>query len=108
MQYRTLRYLLFAIPNGAMLSGNQAKRAITGKRMKDEGVVPGVADLFLSIPSGDLCGLYIEMETPKGRKQDSQKEFERSAIDAGYGYTICRSLIEFQAAIKKYLDNGEY
>ena len=107
-QYRKLRFLLFAIPNGAMLNGTQSQRAMSGKRMKEEGVVSGVADLFLSVPSGDVCGLYIEMKTKTGRQTDSQKEFEQSVLEAGYGYVICRSLEQFQDVVRNYLENAEY
>jgi hypothetical protein len=107
-KYRKVYNLLFSIPNGAKLAGNQQQRARQGKRLKSEGLVPGVADLFLAIPSGDLCGLFIEMKTKKGRQQDSQKAFERSVIEAGYGYVICRSLEDFQNAVLEYLNNGNY
>ena len=108
LQYRKKRHLLFAIPNGAKLAGDQKRRAITGKRLKEEGLVPGVADLFLSIPSGDLCGLYIEMKTKTGRQQDSQKEFERAVREVGYGYAICRSEKDFERIVTQYLNNGTY
>ena len=42
-QYPEFKNVLFAIPNGG-------KRNIsTAKRLKSEGVVPGVADLFLAV-----------------------------------------------------------
>ena len=108
MQYRYKRRVLFAIPNGAKLSGNQTQRAITGKRMKEEGLVPGVADLFLSIASGEYHGLYLEAKTATGRQSDSQKEFEQDVISEGYGYALFRSLPEFQAIVRTYLNEGVY
>lgn len=107
-QYRKKWRLLFAIPNGAKLSGTQKQRAIQANRLKAEGMLPGAADLFLAIPSGDLCGLFIEMKTEKGRQQDSQKEFERSVIPEGYGYVICRSFDDFKSAVENYLESGVY
>lgn len=106
IQHRKL--LLFAIPNGAKLSGSQEQRAISGRRLKNEGLVPGVADLFLMVPSGDYAGLFLEAKTKTGRQQDSQKEFEKNCLGAGYGYAIFRSLGEFQAIIKGYLEGGVY
>jgi hypothetical protein len=106
IQYRKL--MLFAIPNGAKLSGNQEQRAISGRRLKLEGVVPGVADLFLMVPSGDYCGLFLEAKTETGRQQDSQKEFEAAALSAGYGYAVFRSLGEFQYIVRSYLNDGIY
>lgn len=77
-------------------------------RLKSEGLVPGSADLFLSIPSGDYSGLYIEMKTPKGKQSESQVKFEEAVLGAGYGYALPRSLDEFMKIVKNYLDNGEY
>lgn len=108
LQYRQFRFLLFAIPNGSKLAGNQTQRAIQGKRLKAEGLVAGVSDLFLSVPSGDLAGLYMEAKTETGRQSDSQKEFEAAVLEAGYGYCIFRSLPDFQSKVKSYLENGSY
>lgn len=100
--------LLFAIPNGSKLAGNQKQRAIQGKRLKAEGLVAGVADLFLSVPSGQYHGLYLEAKTEKGRQQDSQKAFEESVLSAGYGYAIFRSEAEFISIVTTYLEEGYY
>jgi len=96
--------LLFSSLNGIKLSGG----AKQGARLKRAGMTAGVADLFLSIPSGDLAGLYIEMKTPKGRQQPNQKEFEKVVVKYGYGYAIPRSLEEFKKIVKEYLETGKY
>ena len=90
-------YVLFAVPNG----GNRS--AITGAILKAEGVMPGVADLFLAHASCGLHGLFIEMKDTKGRQSDSQKAFEEKALAAGYGYVVCRSFEEFQDEIQQYI-----
>ena len=108
LQYPKFKMLLFAIPNGAVLKGDYVQRAKQMNRLKSEGLVPGSADLFLSIPSGDYSGLYIEMKTPKGRQSENQKKFEESVLSVGYGYALPRSLDEFMKIVKSYLDNGEY
>lgn len=102
--YPTKRMLLFSSLNGLKLAGG----AKQGARLKRAGMTAGVADLFLSIPSGDLCGLYIEMKTPKGRQQPNQKEFEAEVIKHGYGYCLPRSLEEFKKCVINYLEKGEY
>lgn len=108
LQYPKYKRLLFAIPNGARLYGNKLQRVKQWKKLEKEGAVPGAADLFLSIPSGDLAGLYIEMKTPKGVQSGKQKQFEQDALNAGYGYAMPRSFEEFERIIKNYLNNGEY
>jgi hypothetical protein len=91
-------YILFAIPNGGR------RRKIEASIMKGEGVLPGVADLFLALPSGKYNGLFIEMKTSGGRQSPSQKDFEERAIFSGYGYVICRSVNEFIDTINNYLN----
>lgn len=108
LQYPKKRKLLIAIPNGAVLRGDAKQRAIQMNRMKAEGLVPGAADLFLSIPSGDLAGLYIEMKTKKSAQSKEQKIFEVEAVQAGYGYVLARSLDQFMSIVKRYLEHGDY
>lgn len=100
--------LLFAIPNGAKLAGTPLQRAKAWKRLEAEGARPGVADLFLAVPSGDLCGLFIEMKTEIGRQSAEQREFEADAVGAGYGYVITRDLEAFIKIVQNYLENGVY
>lgn len=106
--YPRQEMLLFSSLNGVQTSGKTKKqRAIQGARLNAAGRVRGVADLFLSIPSGELCGLYIEMKTPTGTQSKEQKEFERQVIERGYGYVMPRSLEEFKRLVKTYLEAGE-
>lgn len=95
--YPKLARLLFSVPNGG------ARKPIEGAIMKAEGTVAGVADLLLLFPSKLHHGLAIEMKTPKGRQQPSQKLWQTDAEWAGYKYVICRSLDDFMTEIRAYL-----
>lgn len=97
MQYPEYARLLFAIPNGG------ARDAITGRRMKEEGVVAGVADMFLAMPCGQRHGLFIEMKTGKGVQSNPQKEFQKSVTAAGYDYVIARSIEEFMYYVNGWI-----
>lgn len=108
LQHSRKKKLLFAIPNGAALKGDAKQRAIQMNRLKAEGLVPGAADLFLSIPSGDLAGLYIETKTEKGDQSELQKDFEIEVVAVGYGYVLARSLDQFINIITNYLEHGNY
>lgn len=103
-RYPKLQKLLFAIPNGANLQGG----AKEWNRLLAEGAVPGAADLFLSVPSGDLAGLYIEMKTKRGTQKPEQAAFERAVVEEGYGYVMPRSTQQFDDVVKKYLETGDY
>lgn len=98
LQYPAWRGLLFAVPNGAR------RDCITGKRLKDEGVLPGVSDLLLLYPSGPYHALCIEMKTPKGRQSVAQTQWQDTVQKAGCKYTVCRSLDDFITTIREYLD----
>ena len=83
---------IFAIPNGGQRSRTEA--AI----MKGEGVMAGVADLFVMQKNGK--GLFIEMKTAEGVQTAYQKEFENTCKRHGYGYAICRGIDDFIHIIK--------
>lgn len=97
LQYPKLAKLLFAVGNGG--KRNKIEAAI----MKGEGVTAGVADLLLLFPNSKYHGLAIEMKTPTGKQQDTQKEWQKLVEAVGYKYVLCRSFEQFQAVINSYL-----
>ena len=95
-----LKGRLFAVPNGGR------RDAVTASRLKDEGVVAGVADLMLMVTNHYYCALLVEMKTEKGRQSESQKEWERIITSGNeYKYVVCRSLDDFMKEINEYLNN---
>ena len=98
-QYPHLRMLLFH-PRNENVSGR-----VQGAIAKAEGVVAGVADLILLLPSESYNCLAIELKTEKGRQSASQQKFESYITAASGLYVICRSLESFKDVIKKYLEN---
>lgn len=97
LQYPELRMLLFAVPNGG--ARNKREAGI----MKAEGVTAGVADMLFLYANTRFHGLCIEFKTPKGRQQDSQKQFQKAVERAGYKYIIVRSFDEFMHAINNHM-----
>lgn len=92
--------LIFAIPNGG------ARSAITGARLRDEGVTAGVPDLFLCAAKGEFHGLFIEMKTPTGKLSAAQKQVAVQIVQEGYSFAVCRSFDEFRQIITEYLSEG--
>lgn len=74
---------VFAVPNGG------ARDAITGKRLKCEGVLAGVPDLVI-VGKGEV--FFVEIKTPTGKQSDSQKEFQREVEARGFKYLLWRSV----------------
>ncbi len=95
----------FAIPNGG------SRNLITGKRLKMEGVTRGVPDCMIAIPTmhqGLLGkkyrgGLFIEFKVGSNRPTKEQAEFILRLRAKGYEATVCYTLEEAQAVVKKYL-----
>ena len=96
-QYPELQGLLFAVPNGGR------RDAVTGAKLKAEGVIAGVSDLILLVPSCNHGALMIEMKTGKGRQSEEQKRWQTIVERMGYRYVVCRSLDDFIKEIKNYL-----
>lgn len=75
----TIGDYLFAVPNGMPLVSRLA-----GKRLVDEGMKKGVADLFLPIMRGGCGGMWIEMKAPGKRPRPEQNQWLQRMANAGY------------------------
>lgn len=95
-QYPEVKWI-YAIPNGGL------RGAITGNRLKAEGVKSGVSDICLPFSRQNYHGFYIEMKKPKGKESPEQKEFGAFLASEGYLYTMCDSWEKARDAIKWYL-----
>lgn len=97
MQYPNLKNVLFAVPNAARRSQRM------GVYMKEEGMLPGVADLILLKNNHSYNTLCIEMKTSQGVQSYTQKKWQTSVEDNGNKYVVCRSLENFIQEINDYL-----
>lgn len=96
-RYKLPEALLFAIPNGGYRS------AITGARLKAEGVRAGIPDMFLAYPSGAFHGLFLELKVKGGRLSDSQKANIEKLRQQGYAVFVPYGFTEAREVIEKYL-----
>jgi len=85
IQYRYELYA-FAIPN----AGQRSPRI--GKRMKDEGMRAGVADICVMLKGGKV--IWVELKTAKGRLSPAQKDFRLICRSLGHTYLLARSVSE--------------
>ena len=90
--------LLHAIGNGGK------RNLIEAVRMKREGVLAGVSDIFLPVSRGGFHGLYIELKVGKGKASDSQEWWIAETTKQGYYSTVCYGWVEASETIKKYLE----
>lgn len=98
-QYPLYANCLWAIPNGGI---RHIKTAI---RLKREGALSGVSDLFLMIPKGNFHGAFIEMKAKKGKIQENQLKFIKLAKTMGYEGVICYGFQEAKEFIQNYLNS---
>lgn len=83
---------IFAIPNG----GHRNK--ITAAKLKAEGVLPGVPDLF--VPEFNL---WIEMKRQKGGKlSDSQKAMRTYLMSCGHDFLMCQGFEDAKQQISDF------
>lgn len=84
--------IFWAVPNGGSRSQITTKSgrkfSLEGKRLKDEGVKAGVADMMILWEGRLIC---LEVKTEKGRQSTAQKEWEAEVTEAGGLYKIVRS-----------------
>lgn len=95
-QYPELRWL-FHIPNGG------ARDAITGARLKAEGVKPGVPDLCLPVARQGHTALYVEMKYGRNKPAPVQEEWLTGLTDLGARCVVCYSAQEAFTEIMAYL-----
>lgn len=90
--------IFWATPNGSSrkqkTGKNGRKFSLEGKRLKDEGVKPGVSDLMILCEGRLIC---LEVKTEKGRQSPAQKEWEQEVTAAGGLYKVVRSTDDVRA-----------
>lgn len=99
LQYKQYANYLWAIPNGGV------RHIGTAVKLKREGVISGVPDLFLMIPKAGWHGMFIEMKIKGGKVTDNQKQFMGMATLMGYQAVVCWSFDEAKQAITNYLQS---
>jgi len=87
--------LIFAIPNGGM------RNKITAAKLKAEGVVPGIPDLF--VPEWRL---WVEMKRKKGGVVSQDQREVISSLEAlGYPIIIGRGAENAKEQIARFYEN---
>lgn len=94
---------LHAVPNGAKLpwrrNAKGQRYSPEAIRLKQEGLTPGIPDLYLPFPAHNHHGLYIELKRPGkiADVRDGQSEFMAYAESVGY---LCQVHDSFEGIIE--------
>jgi len=87
---------MFAVPNGGKRSFSVAKK------LKAEGVKRGVPDLFLPVPKGLFCGLWIEMKAKDGKLSADQILWRDFLTAKSYAWKVCYGCNEAIKTVQWY------
>lgn len=94
-----------AIPNGGH------RNLLVARKMKAEGVKPGIPDVILPVARHGFHGLFLEMKTEanrpkhggKGGCSDVQIRWHEALRDRGYKVAVCYGFEEARKTIVDYL-----
>lgn len=89
--------LLHSIPNGGKRNAREAAR------LKKEGALAGVSDIFLPVSRCGYHGLYIELKVKGGKLSDNQRWWIEETTKQGYYSTVCFGWEDACKVIKVYL-----
>jgi len=91
--------VVFAIPNGGLRSKTEAAR------LKAEGVLAGVPDLFVAESQRGFQGLFVEVKRDgAGRVSGPQRRIHRLLIERGYAVLLAdRGLEDAWTEVDSYL-----
>lgn len=101
-QYNDIKELLFSIPNGIPLANQNIRTKIYNK-LKEEGLQPGVPDLFLAVGNSIYNGMFIEIKSKRDRLRKKQVDMIRALEQQNYKCVVVRSVDEFIAIVDEYL-----
>ena len=89
--------MMFAIPNGG-------KRSIgVAVKMKAEGVKRGVPDIFLPVPIGQWCGMFLEMKVRQGGQVSKEQRAFMTDLDTRYRVAVAHGAEHASNLIESYL-----
>ena len=100
MQFVALNPLL---KNVVIHIANEGSRTSQyGRRLKQMGMMPGVADLFVALARRGYHGAWLELKSRDGIISFKQKAFLENMADQGYYTKVCFSLDEAIEVMKWY------
>lgn len=83
---------------------NEGKRsALTGSRLKQAGLKPGVPDIVLPVARGGYIGLYIELKYGRNKTTDNQKEWLRDLRNQYHLTAVCYGWEQAKDLIESYM-----
>jgi hypothetical protein len=103
--------LLFAIPNGGrrdskervLRNGTIIHYSPAGRRLREEGVLPGVPDRFLPLARNGFNGLFIEMKAKGGKCSPEQLTIHMRLRQENFCVCVCYGWEEAARVLENYI-----
>lgn len=99
MAYLNIQYrnkLHFHVPNGG------SRNFFEAKKLKDMGVLAGVADILILNKCGGYSGLVVELKRKGGNIRDNQKDFLNKAAAEGFKVAVVYNFDAFKDLVDWY------
>ena len=100
-----IRYHPHIEPYAIHIANERKSTPKQGAFLKRQGVKPGVADIFIAIPTEAYSGLWIELKAKGGRPSRRQIEFLFNMSEVGYATAVCFGAEEAISVIQDYLNS---
>jgi len=108
VRYQQFAQLWCHVPNGVVLRGSPAQRAMQMARLKKEGLTVGWPDYQLLVPRGKYHGLMLEIKAPKKRPTPEQLTILAALSAQGYMAEWAAGFEDSWAIVENYMQLGEY
>ena len=95
--YPRIKALTLHIPNGGY------RNPIEAKNLRKQGVLPGVPDIFIAIPSKGYPGLWIEFKAGRNKLTELQSKMIDNLSSVGYMTSVCYSADDAIEVLRDYL-----
>lgn len=108
-----LERLLIRVPNGAYHGRDRRAGAVIARKLREQGMKPGVFDYILPLPIIRVAcfvpGLWLEMKrTRGGTVSDEQQSFMALMLNFGWRCEVARGWVEGSEIITKYLKEANH
>lgn len=91
LKHHSPRGIIFSVPNGG------SRNKVEAMTLKATGLLAGVSDTIMILPTGKL--IFCEVKTETGAQSKEQIEFQKRVEALGFEYWLVRGLADFQKKV---------
>jgi hypothetical protein len=99
-------HILVHVPNGAYHGKDRKAGAVVARKLREQGLQPGVYDYIIPVPiwRDRVPGLWLEMKRTRGGVVSAeQKSFRGRMLELGWRCEVARGWVKASEIILKHL-----